>query len=738
MTPCHQCGTPTDAPRNGPCTICKLDAQGFCATCALWELGPLPAPAGLPSTFRVHDAPLVPVKACPLQRGRRNLSVDRLARDCALLTEQRTTNANLYPGKTFTEALDDALAVYDEVYGGSGLDCAMMRALITAMISAHEVAVRHRRAQDDATEAVELRVAPWKSARLRENNKIADLRIELEAALTTADSRRAKERDRAAAKLTAQRCTADFLLCQQNVARLTQDIDGAENPHVIRFVHRHDVPRVAAKHVDCCFGARVPGGQKDLVRKAVASEVIEMVLRKKMPLGIARMMLRDEGGGAADAKKIFQISLALYHARSAHRPADGAQDGGFDPRRAPGYMDAAHRTFLFGDAPAPTPDLTVEAKTLLGTLYLSLDANVANAARFPDPDVAGALNDGHITAAQATYLQFLPRMDQTDPGARSACETEVRERVLDRLVPLLNVSRPDATVWLTGVIADLRTNSYFATSSFDGMVASFAAAPGAAAVESAAVRASGDVRWADVLPCDGVVGSFRGTRYDLMWHRVQADGRQGCWHYFDWRNDKDRALYDFFPLTVTERPIFVSLSMAEDLPEVDTRYGHHTVVWNSTLFRRAAFTIGDRGNPRRSMLLLLRDLLYPVAQKDGGAANAPADRALTLGNIHERWVRCAARQPFGQGAFDAMLLGPKTQMSTNANIEAHVFGPVSIGAHARGLILKDGDTRTRVLQAVPAPGWTEIHYAELPGGRVTRRPRLLEQNPQAAQVVTAV
>ena len=89
MPPCHQCGTPTDAPRNGPCSICKLDAQGFCATCALWELGPLPAPAGLPRSFRVHDAPLVPVKPCPLQRGRRDLSVDRLARDCALLTQQR-------------------------------------------------------------------------------------------------------------------------------------------------------------------------------------------------------------------------------------------------------------------------------------------------------------------------------------------------------------------------------------------------------------------------------------------------------------------------------------------------------------------------------------------------------------------------------------------------------------------------------------------------------------------------
>jgi hypothetical protein len=137
------------------------------------------------------------------------------------------------------------------------------------------------------------------------------------------------------------------------------------------------------------------------------------------------------------------------------------------------------------------------------------------------------------------------------------------------------------------------------------------------------------------------------------------------------------------------------------------------------------------------MLLLLRDLLYPVAQKDGGEATAAAERALTLANIHERRMRRDARAAFGQAAFDAMLRGPKTQMSTTANIEAHVFGPVTIGAHARGLILKHGDTRDRVLAAAPAPAWTALDYNELPSERVTRRPRLLEANPQAAEIIKA-
>ena len=737
MPACHQCGTPAEAPRLGPCGTCKADGQPFCARCALWELGPLPAPAGLPEAFRVHDAPLVPVKACPLLRAVRDEAVVALANDCALLTQQRSTNANLYGAESFNEALDDALALYDEVYAASGLDRAMMRALIAAQISAHEVTVRHRRAQDAIVEAREGAIERWRTARNGENNTLRTLKLELEVARATIGARGSSTRVRDAAKITAQQCMLRIQTRELEVARLTGLIEDEQaKEHVIRLIHRHDAPMIAARHLGSCFAGQVPGGQDEVARKAVASEVVEMVLRQKMPLGVARMMLRAEGGGdAATAKAIFKISLALYHARSAQRPADGQMDGGFDPRKAPGYMDAAHRTFLFGAEPASPPELTPEAKTVLGTLYASLDVDVANTPRFVDLDVAAALGDGEITAAQAQYLQSLPRMDHAAPDERSPCEAEVFRRVLARLEPLLGLSAEATAVRLNAVISDMRAHYDLATSSFDGLLDSYAAAPLAAAVESAAVRASGVVNWTEVLPCVGVDGTFRGSRYDLTWHRLQKDGRQEAWHYFDWRNDKDRALYDFFPLAIAERPIFVSLSMAENLPEIDTRYGHHTVVWRRSLLRRAAFTIGDKGNPRRSMLLLIRDLLYPIPLKDGAPATAPTERVLTLGNINERLVRLGARSAFGQVGFDGMLLGPKTQMSTGANIEAHVFGPVVLNTHALGLILKDGATRDRVRLAVPAPTWIEVHYAELPGDRVTRRPTLLDPDPGAKALI---
>lgn len=730
MPVCHQCGVDTGAPRTGLCSICKADDQPFCATCALWELGPLPAPAGLPERMRRHEAPLVPVKTCPLKQQLRATQVDHLAQACVLLTQQRAANATLYPGKTFNAALDDALAVYDEIYDASGLPRPMMRALITAHLSAQEVALRHRREQDAVVDRRESAIARWQTARNNENNAIAGLKVDFEAARLVLDSRRSKDRDREAAKVTINNCVLRISTRELEVARLTRLIDDQRaEAHVMRRFHRHDVPLIAQKHLGCCFAGEVPGHRTVLAPKALASEVVEMVLRKKMPLGVARMMLLDEGGSPAGAQTVMRISLALYHARTAHRPADGHMEGGFDPRKAPGYMDAAHRTFLFGDAPASPPDFTDEVKTLLGTLYASLDVAVADAARFPDPEVATALQDGDVTAAQAKYLQSLPRMDHADAGDRSPCEVEVRARVVARLATLLALDAQQTSDRLDTILTDMRARYDLATSSFDGMMESYAAAPLTAAVETAAVRASGDVNWTDVLPCAGVGGVFRGTPFDLTWHRDQKDGRQEAWHYFDWRNDKDRALYDFFPLTIAERPIFVSLSMAENLPEVDTRYGHHTIVWQPSLLRRAAFTIGDKGNPRRSMLLLLRDLLYPVPLKDGAPAVGAMERVLTLGNINERFLRRGARSAFGQAAFDLMLQGPKTQMSVSGNIEAHVFGPVRIGDHAHGLILKDGDTRDRVNLAVPAPGWIEVHYAQMPGDRVTRRPTLLEPDP---------
>ncbi len=734
MPACHQCGGQTNAPRNGACSICRAAGQDFCATCALWELGPLSAPAGLPRGMRPDPDQLTPVRNCPLRRELRDKNLRRLANECELLTWQRTENPNLYPGKTFNEALNDALAVYDEVYGTSGLDRRMMRALITVHLSAQEVAVRHRVQQDDRMEALESDIERLERERKVATDSIPPLEMALAKAMERSNSR--WKRRRASGMLAAQQCVVDINQAKLDVERLTQDIANRRNePHIIRHVHRHDAPLVAAKHLGVCFYDEVAPARRKIARKALTSEVVEMVLRKKMPLGIARMALREEGGSAANAKKMLEIGIALYHARTAHRPSDGFQQGGFDPRRAPGYMNDEHRTFLFGANPGEIPLLTDEAKTLLGTLYASLDVAVGNGPRFADPEVATELQNGRITAAQAAYLQFLPRMDEAVPGNRTGCETEVRSKVLDRLELLLPASRHDATVWLDGVIADLRANYYLATSSHNGMIASYAAAPTTAAVESAAVRASGDVNWADVLPCSGIGGSFRGTRYDLNWHRAQSDGRQACWHYFDWRNDKDRALYDFFPMSIPERPIFVSLSMAEDLPEVDTRYGIHTVVWNNSLFRRAAFTLGDKGNPRRSMLLILRDLLYPIPLKDGSAAHTTADRALTFGNIHERWERRAARQVFGQAAFTNLLLDRKTRMSVTANVEAHVFGPVNIHNHARGLILQDGDTRDAVLRAVPLPTWTPVHYTVIPADRVTRDPRLLTDNAQTQTII---
>ena len=163
MPACHQCRADTSSPRAGRCSICGAAEAKFCATCALWELGPLPAPSGLPEKFRGYDKPHVPVKTCPLQQEERAKSVTSLSAACALLKKQQQEDKQVYGGKKFKEALDDALAVFDEIYAASGLTRETMHALISAQLSAREAVLRHEEERDAPIKGSEGKTAAWRT-----------------------------------------------------------------------------------------------------------------------------------------------------------------------------------------------------------------------------------------------------------------------------------------------------------------------------------------------------------------------------------------------------------------------------------------------------------------------------------------------------------------------------------------------------------------------------------------------
>lgn len=501
---------------------------------------------------------------------------------------------------------------------------------------------------------------------------------------------------------------------------------------VIRTVHRHDMGRLAAKHLEKCFADVIPDSVPTSERRIGllalqidTLDILDLVLKDLMSVALAREEILKHVGGAAEAKKLLQISLILYHCRAAGWDADKPPPK-FDPSLAAGYMHPDHRKFLFGDAPADPPLLSDGAKTRLGTLYASFDLTVPPGPRFPDPAVSGC---GDLSDSQKRYLQALPRFDHgaSEAGKRTACEMELRKKVLDGFAAL-NLTDPINDTKLDEIVADMRANYYIESASSDGLLEAYADDPAGCALRSETMGLLRTIKWEDALPCPKIKGSgtFEAMEWDLRALRGRSDGRQECPQYLDWRNFKDRYLYLCYSLTVQERPNFTSLNLSPGLPELNTTYGKHMICWKrAQIVNRCIYTIGDKGNPRRSMLALLRDLLYPTPQCDGSEGPNEKERHHSLANILERYRGRNRRVALDQTNYDALLAGDKTVTSTAANIECQVFGPVKLNTCAEAIALEEGATSVRVLAAVTSPPpWTHIKLPKIPADRTTRKPKL--------------
>ena len=91
--------------------------------------------------------------------------------------------------------------------------------------------------------------------------------------------------------------------------------------------------------------------------------------------------------------------------------------------------------------------------------------------------------------------------------------------------------------------------------------------------------------------------------------------------YSDWRVDKDLTLYDNLLTTAEDQPILASMTLwrrSEPALPNDT-YGKNMFVLDhgKVNLTNAMVTCGDKGVPRRSMLLVLHDLLCSTKNKFG-------------------------------------------------------------------------------------------------------------------------
>jgi hypothetical protein len=162
-------------------------------------------------------------------------------------------------------------------------------------------------------------------------------------------------------------------------------------------------------------------------------------------------------------------------------------------------------------------------------------------------------------------------------------------------------------------------------------------------------------------------------------------------HYVDWRNHKDVWLYDCFGVEPRRRPLFCSLSGQPVVPEPNTNYGNHTLLLSRAKTRiRSIHTYGDKHQPRRSMLLLLDDMLYKKPKKDKSGVTADSTRHKSLDDMFKRFDVLDAynnNPPALADQWIATLAVKKTTYSVGDGlIECQIFGGVDMTDEMLGLI----------------------------------------------------
>jgi hypothetical protein len=397
MANCHLCGAggANKVPHRGDfkCPYCHATKGSdgnklhYCRKCAWWEIGPLPAPGALPEALEGEDAPPPEDEAVGEPED-----VPLIKTPCATdRPEKMWTRHKLNENrKTLFKELKKKC---DLVKGQLGNEA-------------------------------------WKTA-VNEACKLYDY-LYFDRKATGAKAAEANKR-----RTMVHTLIVVYLSAYERCKEYKKDND--------KYIHRHDAPRFAEKHLGLCFfdeeGTLIPTGKQDLCKKVLGHEIIERYLKGKLSVAQAHQHYRGLGLALAQGQEWFQLSAMVYHCCTGRRAPD-APKGTFDPLRAHGYLSKEHKEELYGADPSGQRTVVQAAhlplfqdgiKDKLGTLYATLGwSDVPGGDRFPDGDVDGI---GDLQALQKAYLKSIPKFDHTGLGRAGApeCEKNVRKRVLHRL-----------------------------------------------------------------------------------------------------------------------------------------------------------------------------------------------------------------------------------------------------------------------------------------------------------------
>jgi len=449
------------------------------------------------------------------------------------------------------------------------------------------------------------------------------------------------------------------------------------------YLHTHDIPKIAAKHLECCFSGpyRLPPGTLDLGKAVLGQSIIERYLKGKINLGLAGKLFNEiniaSTGGLGypnenPQQTLMHLAAQLFQVTFPYLEKDPAVDR-FFPRNGVAYNTDGMMKRLFDDDHC----FSKLAKSNLGALYRRLRTGSHARPIFENAPLAVPVAPG-LNRAVDLFFKMLPTMDhRTGDASITPCERRVRDKVKTQIKKLFTADDPPQTLddkyfaafpnlcqrflgatatnktvtgegpWdrlLDGIVAALNSDLFWLEISFGQSLTSHMLQQ-VRAGQWADFRYVSDYELnkkevqfkADLLNLCNPVGGFWGVNYAKAYRETKQDGRDENDIYWDWRVDKDFALYEgFIPTMGLEPgyaglmgvgldsdawlgclPVFASLSPVLSCPLPNFKqYGHNTMVLDPASVRnRCVFTLSDTAPARRSRLLLLYDTLYDIPPK---------------------------------------------------------------------------------------------------------------------------
>jgi hypothetical protein len=816
MPNCHQCNQVASVnTRDGNCSICFAQGVTYCASCAMWELGPNTTTANIFADLTTSPVP----RSISVPRQQSGGSDQLVASVAELPLECPAFFAAL------SDACDYVRDQLDDTVVGPG--------------PFNEVEPNKTQDEDDWK--------AWFGRCVSHANRAHPAKLYGKSFKAYACSVLDKFRELYPTckydRVALQVLLMMHLGAQERIqCRFAADSKPDSYRDDVKYLKRWQIRTVAVAHlrahlgdVGDQFGTDVQNlVTKKTWRDALGLDDFELFIKGRKPPTLFAIDLLALAGSADAARETLEIAIILYHALTATRPKDELENHwsqktqSFVVHDCLGLLAVAHYEELYGDGGDGT-SFCDATKTRLNQVWQVLGDTAATNSlpthpRFPDVNVPTTLQ-----AVEQNYLQYLPTFDhlQANADQRSECERVVRARVvpafkayydaylkgenmiqvevmltqvdvagassttsrsikieapnqpkveiqfkklhgeshisvvisaaqqlkLDTLItnisthtylqangPTLVIkvtydrgndrrrTRRDAVVnaiqaglesgngkyWLEysrdtnvvghdGTVVDSGTDVEDATDAlievmqkdlyvdqcFDDSLARLLITRNDVVPKAWFPLKLQAKRWSEIFPDCGFDTS---TVHCLDEHYAVLTGSspRGS-HYVDWRNHKDLWLYDGFQIDARRRPLFCALSVQPIVPEPNPNYGSHTLLFKrSTTRHRSIHTFGDKQQPRRSMLLLLDDILYEHQKKDGSDGQSaknrtkPADDLFRrFGNIATQRTKTLAQQ------WTATVAGPPISYPDgDLLIECQILGPIVPLTDLHGVVMR--------------------------------------------------